>query len=95
MAVILYKKGTGKAAKFQPDGIHDILGTGNWFTSPEEAQGEEKVQEELGTVDVPAEHAPEMTEEDVRDAAKEAGISNYWNRKVDSLVSELKALKLK
>ena len=63
-----------------------------WFLSPEDCYLEpEEVVEE------PVPYEPESTETEkktaVREAAKEAGISNWYNKSIERLVEELETIK--
>lgn len=97
MAVVLYKK--GKLAKirgilcdfqiFETDQYHQLLAAG-WYNTPEDM-----VKAEAEKADEEADlEAEEGAEDAIRAKAKAAGISHYYNKSIDRLIGELKALEV-
>ena len=106
MAIILYKKGTmhkvnGIPCQFQICNEYSYLHLleQGWKYTPEECYQEP----EPDLVEVPEETEPieppepelsedELKEDAIRSAAKDAGISNWYNKKIDRLVDELRVV---
>lgn len=104
MAIILYKAGgginiRGIPCQFQicnPFSYLHLLDQG-WFYTPEECYAEEK-EEEIAedtteeTTGTEMEADQELIENDIRLAAKVAGISHWHNKSIDRLTKELEEL---
>ena len=89
MAVILYKPGNtytsprGVRCQFQifeTDQYHQQLAVG-WYNTPEECYPDPEPTED------------ELEEDAIREAAKAAGISNWYNKGIEKLVEELETIK--
>ena len=107
MAVILYKPGNSKKVRGIPCDIlicdeysylHNL--EEGYFYSPEECYAE-KESEETGLEDAEQETedeaeaettGPVLSDDKIRAAAKEAGISHWHTKSIDRLVKELKEL---
>jgi hypothetical protein len=95
MAVILFKKGTGNAQKFNEFGFEHSLGNG-WCLTKEEALAPEEIQETKKVIEPPEEkHSPntdkpsEFSEEMIRSMAAEAKIKNWRRKGIKRLKKEL------
>ena len=80
MAIIIYRKGSGDPVKVGPFGFEHSIATGSFFLSKEEAVL-------AGAITDPKENG--MTEEQIRQAAKEKGISQWWTKKPERLLQEM------
>ena len=93
MAVILFKKGTGVAQKFNEFGFEYSLENG-WCLTEEEALEleEQEVFEEPEQVD-PVEESFDFTDgltnKQIRTMAKDAGIKNYKKARINKLKEAL------
>jgi len=99
MSIVLYKQGnsytspTGIRCEFQicnPFSYLHLLDAG-WFLTPEEVVADEKEKKEKEKTPEPTED--ELEEDAIREAAKAAGISNWYNKGIDKLVEELETIK--
>jgi len=105
MAIILFKAGNSHKVNGIPCQIQvcnefsylHLLEQG-WFYTPEECYAEEEepelvevpeIEEEAETTEEPMEAGEEPIDE-IRAAAREAGISHWHNKSIERLVSELK-----
>ena len=98
MAVSLYKQGTThtirgtlcEMGRFLPDEVNDQLKNG-WFKSPTDAYGlqveEQPEAEEIQTEEVL--NLDGMSNKEIREAAKEAGIESWETTRIQTLKAEL------
>ena len=102
MAVILFKKGNtakirGIPCQFQicdPFSYLHLLDDG-WFYTPEECCAEPEKDEPVRVVvwvPNPDFGPPRLSNNEIRTAAKNAGISHWHTKSIDRLTSELKEL---
>ena len=98
MAVLLYKQGTThtirgtlcEMGRFLPDEVHAQLENG-WFKSPADAY-DLQAEEEPEAKEIEAEPASSfdgMSNKDIREAAKEAGIESWDTTRIKTLKAEL------
>jgi hypothetical protein len=80
MSIIIYRKGSGDPVKVGPFGFEHSIATGNFFLSKEEAVL-------AGVITDPGENG--MTEDEIRQVAKEKGISQWWTKKPERLLQEM------
>lgn len=108
MSIVLYKQGNsytspkGIRCEFQICNSFSYLHLldDGWFLTPEEVvadeekKKEEKEEKEKGKVPDPdALTEEELKEDAIREAAKAAGISNWYNKGIEKLVEELETIK--
>ena len=86
MSIVLYKPGNSHIIRGVPCEYRICKGRSlkqhlddGWFISPEECYPEESEEDK--------------EEDAIRKAAKEAGISNWYNKGIDKLVEELETIK--
>lgn len=91
MSIILFKKGTGVAQKFNEFGFEHSLENG-WCLTEEEALVPEK-QEVIEVVEEAEEVITDVTaglsNKQIREMAKNAGIKNYKKTRVNKLIEAL------
>ena len=100
MSIVLYKPGNtykspkGIRCEFQICNSFSYLHLldDGWFLTPEECYPEPEVVEDK-PVPVPEPTEDELKEDAIRDAAKAAGISNWYNKGIEKLVEELETIK--
>ena len=93
MAIILFKKGTGVAQKFNEFGFEHSLENG-WCLTEEEALEPEKAEvieepEQIEAAEVQVDITDGMTNKQVRETAKDAGIKNYKKARINKLKEAL------
>jgi len=96
MAVILFKKGTGTSQKFNEFGFEYSLENG-WCLTKEEALADkpkerppEAMSPDTEIIEIPGQvDDPKNDETEIRQRAKEKGIRNWHNMKLENLVKKL------
>jgi hypothetical protein len=93
MAVILFKKGTGVAQKFNEFGFEHSLENG-WCLTVEEAfelEEQEVIEEpeQIEAAEVHVDITDGLTNKQIREMAKDAGIKNYKKARINKLKEAL------